>query len=193
MSVYETIFKRRSIRRFKNKKIPNQILEKCVNAAHLAPSASNLQPWEFIIVDREDLLYKVFDALAWGGYTKTEEILSANEEAKAYIVILINENIGSKRSEYDVGIAAGYITLVALEHGIGSCCFATINHRELRQILNIPDTHKIAMVVALGYPNESPVAEEFTGTTDYRRDGQGTLHVPKRKLADILHKNGYGQ
>lgn len=193
MSVYETVLKRRTIRLFKDRKIPYQILKKCVNAARLAPSARNLQPWEFIIVDRKDLLYKVFDALAWGGHVKAEEILSKGEEAKAYIVILINEDIGSRRSDYDAGIAAGYITLVALEHDVGSCCFTSINHTELRQILGIPNTHRIAMVIALGYPNENPVAEEFTGTTDRWRDGQGTLHVPKRKLADILHRNGYGQ
>jgi len=192
MSVYETILKRRSIRCYKNTKIPYEVLEKCVNAARLAPSAQNRQPCEFIVVDREDLLYKVFDTLGWGGYIKTEEILSAGEEAKAYIVLLINENTGSNRSEFDTGIAAGYITLAALEHGIGSCCFASINQKELRQILNIPDTHRIAMVIALGYPNESPVIEEFTGSTNYWRDGEGTLHVPKRKLADILHRNGYG-
>ena len=61
MSTYELALKRRSIRRFKNVAIPYEILEKCVNAARLAPSGGNLQPLEFIIVDDEQLLAKMFD------------------------------------------------------------------------------------------------------------------------------------
>lgn len=193
MSIYETILKRRSIRRFKNIKIPYEILEKCVNAARVAPSAKNLQPWEFIIVDKEDLQRQVFDTLAWAAYIKPKGDPPSGEQPKAYIVILVNTDISSEGFDCDIGIAAGYITLVALEHGIGTCCLRSINRDKLKQILNIPDTHTITLVVALGYPNESPVMEEFTGSIKYWKDEQGTLHVPKRKLADILHHNGYGQ
>lgn len=193
MSIYETILKRRSIRRFKNIEIPYEILEKCVNAARLAPSAKNLQPWEFIIVDKEDLRRQVFGTLSWAGYISPRGNPPPGEEPKAYIVILINKNINSEYFEYDAGIVAGYITLVALEHGIGTCCLRSINRDKLKQILNVPDTHLITLVVALGYPNESPVMEEFSGSIKYWKDEQGTLHVPKRKLADIRHHNSYGQ
>lgn len=192
MSIYETILRRRSIRRFKNVEIPYEVLEKCVNAARVAPSARNLQPWEFIIVDKEDLRRQVFGTLGWAGYIKPKGDPPPGEQPKAYIVILVNTDISSEGFDHDIGIAAGYITLVALEHGIGTCCLRSINRDKLKQILNIPDTHIITLVVALGYPNESPVTEEFTGSIKYWKDELDTLHVPKRKLADIRHRNGYG-
>ncbi len=193
MSVYETILKRRSIRRFQNVKIPYKILEKCVNGACLAPSASNLQPWEFIIVDREDLLDKVFDTLGWAGYIAPRGTPPLGEQPKAYIVILANENIRAKGFEYDIGMAASNIVLVALENGVGSCCLADIRREQLKQILNIPDTHIITLVIALGYPNENPVTEDFIDSVKFWKDEEGILHVPKRKLADVLYRNSYRQ
>lgn len=193
MGVYETILGRRTIRRFKNVEIPYEVLEKCVNAARLAPSARNLQPWEFIIVDREDLVPQVFSTLGWAGYIQPRGNPPPGEEPKAYIVILNNTNISSEGFDHDIGIVAGYMTLVALEHGIGTCILRSINRDKLRQILNIPDTHTITLMIALGYPNESPVVEEFTDTIKYWRDDQDILHVPKRKLANILHHNVYRQ
>ncbi len=192
MGVYETILNRRSIRRFKNIKIPYEILEKCVNAARLAPSARNLQPWEFIIVDNEDLLPKVFSTLGWASYISPKGNPPPGEEPKAYIVVLFNQNIDSKLFQYDIGMAIENIILVALEEGIGTCCLANVDRDKLRQILNIPETHLITLVVALGYPNESPVIEEFTDSVKYWKDEMGILHVPKRRLKDILHRNRYG-
>ncbi len=68
MGVYETIVRRRTIRRFENKPVSYQALERCVNAARLAPSAANLQPCEYLIIDEENLLDKVFATLKWAGY-----------------------------------------------------------------------------------------------------------------------------
>lgn len=191
MSVYETILGRRTIRRFKNIEIPYEVLEKCVNAARLAPSARNLQPWEFIVVDREDLVPQVFSTLGWASYIEPRGNPPPGEEPKAYIVILVNKNINSDWFQYDVGMAVENIILTALEHGIGTCCLARIDRDRLKQILKIPDTHVIALVVALGYSNEKPVMEELAGSIKYWKDDQGVLHVPKRKLADILHRNSY--
>ncbi len=193
MGVYETILRRRSIRRFKNIEVAYEILEKCVNAARLAPSGKNLQPWEFVIVDREDLLRQVFSTLGWASYIEPRGNPPPGEEPKAYIAILANRNIDSKWLEYDIGMAVENIILTALEQGVGACPLANVNRDRLKQILNIPDTHSITLVVALGYPKESPIAEEFTNSIKYWKDEMNTLHVPKRKLADVLHRNSYGQ
>ena len=191
LSVYETIVKRRSIRRFKDKPVSYEVLEKCVNSARLAPSAMNLQPWEFIIVDEEDLLNKVFDTLKWAGYIRPEGDPPPGERPKAYIVVLINKNIRAEGFEYDIGVAVENILLVALEEGLGTCCIGSINRGKLGEILKVPNNYIIALVVALGYPNESPVRTEFQGSVKYRKDESGTLHVPKRKLEDILHRNSW--
>ena len=192
MGTYELVLKRRSIRRFKNIPIRYEILEKCVNAARLAPSAANLQPLEYIIVDAEPLLPKVFDMLRWAAFIAPSADPPPGHRPTAYIVVLIREGAGYKGLEnYDAGLAVENMILVALEEGIGSCCIHSINRDGLRGLLSIPEDYIISLVLALGYPDESPVVEEFTGSTKYWKDEGNVLHVPKRGLKDILHRNRF--
>ena len=192
MGTYELVLKRRSIRRFKNIPIRYEILEKCVNAARLAPSAANLQPLEYIIVDAEPLLPKVFDMLRWAAFIAPSADPPPGHRPTAYIVVVIREGAGYKGLEnYDAGLAVENMILVALEEGIGSCCIHNINRDGLRGLLSIPEDYIISLVLALGYPDESPVVEEFTGSTKYWKDEGNVLHVPKRGLKDILHRNRF--
>lgn len=192
MGTYELVLKRRAIRRFKNIAIPYEILEKCVNGARLAPSAANLQPLEYIIIDDEQLLPKVFDTLSWAGYIKPAGDPPPEHRPTAYIVVLIKQGAGYKGLEnYDAGLAVENMILVALEEGIGSCCIHNINRDGLRELLNIPDDYIISLVLPLGYPDESPVVEEFRESAKYWKDKDNVLHVPKRGLKDILHRNNF--
>jgi len=198
MDVYEAITSRRAIRRFKDIAVPYDALEKCVNAARLAPSARNRQLCEYIIIDDEQLLPKAFDSITtWAGQAKPKGDAPPGHSPKAYIIILINSALeaelgGTRRTTtYDVGLAAENIILVALEQGIGTCPILMFEENELKQILNIPGDYAIALVVVLGYPNESPVAEVSTGPIEYWIDSQSTRHVPKRKLEDITHRNKF--
>ena len=188
MNIYETILKRRTIRRFQKKKVPYEVLEKCVNAARLAPSAANLQPCEYMIVDEEDLLDEVFGTLQWAGYI-SDGSPPASQRPTAYIIVLINRDVKRKGFEHDVGMAVENIILTALEEEVGSCCFGAVDREELRKRLNIPPKYIIDLVIAFGYPNESPVEEPFRDSVKYWKDKKGVLHVPKRKLKDILHRN----
>jgi len=198
MDVYEAIIRRRSIRRFKDTTVPYGILEKCVNAARLAPSARNRQLCEYIIVDNEQLLPKVFDSVtAWAGEVRTKGSSPIGHTPKAYIITLINAmleaELGASKIavNYDVGLANENMILVALEQGMGICPILSFEENELRRVLNVPDNYEIALVLALGYPDESPVAEISTGSINYWTDGQGVRHVPKRRLEDILHRNRF--
>ena len=188
MTFYDLILKRRTIRRFKEKKIPHQILERCVNAARLAPSAANLQPCEYLIIDGENLLDQVFPTLHWAGYI-SDGIPPPAEAPTAYIIVLINKEIKAPKYRYDVGFGVENMLLTALEEGIGSCCFASIDRDRLRKNLNIPQKYVIDLVVALGYPNEAPVEEKLKESVKYWKDEHGVLHVPKRELKSILHRN----
>ena len=198
MDVYEATTSRRAIRRFQDRPVLYDALEKCVNAARLAPSARNRQLCEYIIIDDEQLLPRVFDSITLGGWQDTPKgSPSLRNTPKAYIIILINSALeaelgGTRRTTtYDVGLAAENIILVALEQGIGTCPMLSFNESELKQILNIPDDYEIALVVVLGYPDESPVPEVSNGPIEYWIDSQGTRHVPKRKLEDITYRNKF--
>ncbi len=189
MGVYETIVRRRTIRRFENKRVPYQALERCINAARLAPSAANLQPCEYLVVDEENLLDKVFATLKWAGYIRDGRPVEL-EVPRAYIVILVNKDIYMEEYyQHDVGFAAENITLTALEEGIGSCCLGAIDRKALRKNLNIPARYIIDLVVALGYPKESPLEEPLRDSVKYWKDEKRVLHVPKRNLKEILHRN----
>ena len=191
MSVYEVAISRRAIRRFKDTPVPRQTLERCVNAARLAPSAGNIQPLEYVIVEDDQLLSEVFSTLGWAVYIKPKGDPPEGKRPRAYIVILRDINIGFKASVHDVGTAAENIMLVALEEGIGSCPIVSVDRDKMKRILNIPDDYEIPLVLALGHPDESPVEEPFDGSAEYWKDENGVLHVPKRKLEKVLHRNTF--
>jgi len=191
LSVFDLARRRRTIRRFQKKRIPHDTLEDCLEAARLAPSGANMQPCEYIIVDDETLLPQVFSTLKWAGYITPKGNPPPGEEPTAYIVILMNRQKRPQGGDHDAGIVAAYISLVAFERGLGSCLIASVDRDRLRQILKVPDHCEINLVVALGYPNESPVVEDFRDSVKYWKDEQGVLHVPKRKLVDILRHSLY--
>ena len=191
MGIYEVAISRRSIRRFKDIPIPHEILERCVNAARLAPSASNLQPLEYIVIDDDQLLPQVFSTLKWAAYISPAGNPPQSRRPKAYIIILKNRDIGVPSSVYDVGAAMENIILVALEEGVGSCPVASVDRDKLKRTLDIPNGYEIPLVLALGYPDESPIAESFDGSVKYWKDEDGVLHVPKKKLEIVLHWNTF--
>ena len=191
MGIYEVTISRRSIRRFRDIPVPRQILERCVNAARLAPSAANLQPLEYIIVDENQLLAEVFSTLGWAAYIRPAGDPPEGKRPKAYIIIVNNSNAGTSFTAYDVGAAMENLILVAWAEGVGSCPIASVDRDKLRRILNIPGDYEIPLVLALGYPDESPVEEPSEGSVKYWKDKTGVLHVPKKKLEMVQHWNSF--
>jgi nitroreductase len=196
MDVYDVVVKRRSIRRFKEKAVPYAALEKCIDAARLAPSAMNCQLCEYLIVDDKELLPRVLNAVAyWSGVPRPKWGWSTQSRPQVYIVSLINNFLaeelgaGGRNVDFDAALAMENIVLVALEQGLGSCVITGINKDRLRQALNIPQKYKIAMLLALGYPDESPLVEVAEGSIKRWQDESGVRHIPKRRLADIMHLN----
>src|SRR4030042_6277113 len=127
MKVYEATVKRRSWRRFKDKPVPFEVLEKCIDAARLAPSGRNMQVCEYIAINDVAILPGIFDNI--GGSVKSPPEKGGprpEQTAKAYIIVLINkalEGDASRRriTHLDIGMAVENIMLVALEQGIGAC------------------------------------------------------------------------
>jgi len=177
MDTYNTIIKRRSIRKFAEKNIPDHVLKKCVNAGRLSPSAANKQPLKFITVTKH--LTDVFSCTRWAGYIdwKPEE----SEMPRAYIGILKKDDYGW---ETDAGIAAQSICLTALNESIGSCILGSIDREKLSDILPIPDDYKLVYLVALGYPDENPEVIESENDVEYFHE-DGVLKVPKRPIENI--------
>jgi len=191
MDVYETIIGRRTIRRFQQRPLGRELLKKLVDAARLAPSASNLQPCEYIIVDSPRLLGDVFSTLGWAGYIAPEGNPKEGERPVAYIVVLLNKKKRETGGEVDAAASIENVLLTARAEGVGSCWIGNVNRERLGMILGIPESCKIDSVIALGYMAETPVLEEMKESVKYWKDGDGVLHVPKRSIDDIIHINGY--
>ena len=186
---YEKIRKRRTIRKYLQKAVPEEALLKCVDAARLSPSGRNRQPLRYVIVNDSKLLKQVFSTLSWAtdlpDYYPTEE-----ETPRAYIVILLDKN--TPTPIHDASIAAMSISMVAYDEGLGSCILGSVDREKLKDILKVPEGLAVALVVALGYPAENPVVEPVKdGATNYWLDENGVLHVPKRDLKDISRWNSY--
>jgi len=186
VSVYEIIKKRRTIRKFKQEKIERALLEKFVDAARVAPSGSNLQPLKYIITDSDDQTEEVFKNVKWAGYIAPHGNPGENEKPVAYIIILADTEIRKTGWERDAGAAMENIILAAAEEGIGTCWIGSINRDELMKYFNIPEKYQIDSLVALGYAAEHPVVEDENGSIKYYKDENGVLHVPKRRLEDVI-------
>jgi nitroreductase len=193
MDVYDAITKRRAIRKFRQKEIQYKVLERLVNAARLAPSGANLQPLEYVVVDSKPAKDSVFGCLEWARH-EAEAGPKRGEEPAAYIVILINRRIMPGGGEDDAGVAAENICLAALGEGLGSCILGSVNRDRARKILEIPEHYVIALVIALGYPAQKSVADDMLSQDDtvgYWLDDKNVLHIPKRRLQDIMHRNSF--
>jgi len=190
LSIYDTIISRRSIRRFKQKPIKIEILKKLINAARLAPSGANLQVLEYFIVTDKILCSKIFDTIGWAGYIKPTWKPRKEERPTTYIIILTND-IDDRYYIRDVGIATENIVLTAESENVGSCILCNIKRNKIRKFLRIPDNFHVDSVIALGYKAEQPVIEDMKDSVEYWRDENDVLHVPKRRLKDIIHINKF--
>jgi len=112
MNVYEAAMKRRAIRRYKETPVPYDVLEKCVDAARLAPSGRNQQVCEYIVINDAEVLPGIYENIGGSMKMPPEKGGPRPENTpKAYIIVLINktwERDASRRriSYYDVGMAA---------------------------------------------------------------------------------------
>lgn len=186
MSTYDIILKRRTIRKFKQDKISTETLKKLVNAARLAPQGANLQPMKYVIVTEKSTLDELFKTTAWAGYIRPQHDPKEDERPVAYIIALVDTDI--KKADYDVdaGAAIENLILAALEEGIGTCWLGALKRDMIKQTLNIPDKYVIHSMIALGYLGEEPVTEDENGSIKYFKDENGVIHVPKRKLEDVI-------
>jgi nitroreductase len=190
MKVYDAIISRRSIRRFHQKPVDLEILKKCVNAGRLAPSAANLQPLEYVIVIDKTLCTQLFEALHWAAYIQPKWVPKEDERPTTYIVVLVKDT-QNPYYERDVGFATENIVLAAEGEGLGSCILCNIERVKIQELCSIPLTLAVDSVIALGYKAEKSVVEDLRDSVKYWRDEKDILHVPKRKLDDIIHINKF--
>ena len=189
MDFEEVIYKRRTIRRFKQDPISLDLLKKLIDFARVAPVARNIQAVEFIIVHSAEIKDKLFRLVSWAGsLPENERSPEKGREPSAYIVVLVNTNIKSSYFDFDVGASVQNILLGAMNFGIGTCWMGAINGEKIKKLLEIPNYYNIKQVISLGYPDEESSIEPYKDSFKYWKDEDGRMHVPKRGLEDIILK-----
>ncbi len=159
----ELVWSRRSVRRYLEIPVEREKILDCLEAARLAPSAENVQPWRFLVVDDPEIK-ACFAAEAFSGIYSFSKFAA---RAPVLIVILARPDILANRigkqiqkiSFYliDVGIAGAHLALQGEELGLGSCWIGWFNARRTRRFFRIPRQYKVVSLMALGYHEGKPV------------------------------------
>lgn len=187
MTVYETIKKRRTIRKFSKTPLTNKDIMQIIDCARLAPYAANLQPLKFKIVTDEEIRLRVYPHIVYAGYLGDWNP-NFDETPSAFIVVLNDTTIkATKNSEVDCGAAIASMCFAATELGIDSCWIGSANRVALKEILKIPEHLDITYILGLGYGEQSvKVVDMIENDPKYVLDSKGNIIVPKRTLQEII-------
>ena len=170
-SLLALLKERRSIRRYRLDPVPDEMVEQLLEAGRLAPSASNRQPWAFIVVRDETIRQQVAQHAAF-------YLIRWVHAAEAPLLIVL---CGDARNRFyrqflheDVGLAGGQIMLQAKALGLGTCWIGALDRKAIGGILKLPDHLEIVGLLTVGFPAEDPPP------------------TPRKPLAEIVHYDVYG-
>jgi nitroreductase len=144
MDVFEAIEERRSIRKYQDTPVSREKLEKILEAARLAPSAKNIEPWHFIAVTDAEKR-KALSGGTWAKFlTQSPLVIVACGDKKAspdwYVI--------------DVALAVENMVLTAVSLGLGTCCVGSFNEKDIKATLKIPEKFEVLVLLAIGYPED---------------------------------------
>lgn len=158
--------RRYSVRAYKNEPVPREFLERALEAARLAPSASNSQPWHFVVVDDPEQCAEL--GAACRGPAGTFNKFAAS--VSTFVVILESWGAahtalagllkGRRYSPYDVGMAAEHFCLQAAEDGLGTCMLGWFDERRVRRVVGAPRGFRPTLVITVGYPRKDSPPEK---------------------------------
>jgi nitroreductase len=173
MELSEAISKRRSVRSYKKQDLPQGTVEKLLDAARQAPSAGNVQPWEFVVLSTQ----KTKTDISFAAYGQ-----KSLQEASVVIVVCADEKRAAEaygargKTLYcfqDTAAAIQNILLTACSMGLGTCWMGAFKEDEVRKVINAPPHMRPVALIPVGYPNEA---------LDPR---------PRRPLGEIMHKETF--
>ncbi len=159
---------------------------KCLEAARLAPSACNSQPWKFIVVDDKELKERLCRAAFSGIYSamsfarKAPVMVAVVSEKARFLARVGSLFRGTNFYLIDIGIAAEHFVLQAEELGLGTCWLGWFNEKAVKSILNVPKEKKIDVLIALGYYDRGMI-------------GRGHNREPMEKIASFNSYDGVGE
>jgi nitroreductase len=162
MDVLEAISIRRSVRKYGSEAIDEGHLGQILEAARLAPSAGNRQPWRFVIVEDKNLKEKVSVAANRQTFLK---------DASVIVVAATDPDASARWHEKDTMIALEHVVLAATSLGYGTCWIGAFDETEVKRLLKIPERIRVVALLPIGVSNEKPEAR------------------PRKDFHEIFYKN----
>lgn len=157
MTFKELILARQSVRRYAETPVEAEKIDQCLEAARLAPSASNSQPWKFVVIDKQPVLSEVAKAT----FSDIQLINKFTLTSPAIVVIVVEKAklitrlaMLVKKKEWpliDIGITAEHFSLQATELGLGTCMIGWFDEDKIKKLLHIPSDKSIGLLITVGY------------------------------------------
>jgi nitroreductase len=180
MDFMKVIQERRSVRKYKDTAVPDEIITEILEAARRSPSWANTQVWRFIIVKDPGIKKRLQETLR-----PTNPALKAIVEAPVLVCIVAERGrSGFSRGEaatdkgdwfmFDCGIAMEHIVLAAWNFGLGTVHVGLFDAKKADEILNIPEGYNIVEMAPMGYFEEAP------------------SQTPRKPLSEIAFLNTFG-
>jgi len=152
MEIIEVIRGRRSVRSYSERPVEREKIDRLLEAARLAPSASNRQEWRFVVVTDAGKRAKLARAAADQMFVATAPVvLAACAEHDGHVM-----RCGQLCYPIDVAIAVDHITLQAVAEGLGTCWIGAFDQQQVKDILGIPEAITVVELLTIGYPTQGP-------------------------------------
>lgn len=156
MDFYQAVAARKSVRAYRPDPVPDDVFNRVMEAARLAPSAKNIQPWKFIIVRDPNVKAELATAC------NNQQFIAQAPLAICGCAIesICYRGMGGYWNSWavDLSIALEHIMLAAAAEGLGTCWIGSFNEAEVRRLLQVPEDIKIVALTPLGYPAQEPKA-----------------------------------
>lgn len=168
MTFLDLVKARRSVRRYSRKPVPRRIIDRCLEAARLAPSACNSQPWSFVVVDAPDAVAAIAPRVFGGIYSMNSFVKDAPvlvavvTERSTYAARLGGFFKGTQYNLIDIGIACEHLILQAAEEGVGTCWLGWFDEKALKKALGLPRGSRVDILISMGYAADVPKVGEKT-------------------------------
>ena len=153
--IIETIKNRYSVRDFLPDPLPQEVIDDMIEAARLAPSAQNRQPWRYVIITEPE---KIKELVKHTGLIGLSNYFIKDAPCLVIACADVKKNLKLNQKDYylvDVAISFHQMILAAWAHGVGSCWLAAFNEEKLAKYLGLPKNYRIVAMSPFGYPKGS--------------------------------------
>ncbi|KPJ71213.1 nitroreductase [candidate division TA06 bacterium DG_78] len=154
MEFYEVIKERKSVRKYKPDPIPDDVLNRILEAGRIAPSAKNIQPWHFVVIQNPEIKEMVAEACRGQRFMAEAPVIICG----CALEDIAWGRMGGYMSSFavDLAIAMEHMILAATNEGLGTCWVGAFVEKDVKKILKIPDNVRVVALTPVGYPAEVP-------------------------------------